>query len=463
MRIRTAGLALALGLLAVAAPLAGQAKPVELSPAAMRAVGMRALAAGYAADAHNIALALLGRDPKDVTALLIRSRAARDLGHYDEARAAARKAWRYAETAPERYAAARVRAQALSSAGNRTLAQLWLRRAVENAPDERARALAVRDYRYVRSRNPWALHFSLSLSPSSNVNNGSSSSTSLAELPWLPYGPVTIELGTDAQALSGYVGQLGFAAVYRLPPSERVRTEFHFSGSYRHNWLSARAKAAAPMAKGSDYDFGAFEIGIRQEFRRSVKSLSIYHWTGTLGRNWYGGAVLSDYARLGLGAEHPLAPQLKALWDVSYEHQDRYDMTSRSADVMTGEIGLDWGLANRDRMRLSFGARDTRAAEAEIDNRAVFADLTWSKAKPVRGIALGLQLSAERRRYGPYSWAPNGRRDVTLSAGLTMVFTRVSYMGFSPSLDVSYSRTASNVGLYRSSQAGLLLGFRSQF
>ena len=463
MRRATAGPLLALGLWAAAgaAVMARPATtPVELTPAALYGVGETALGAGKAGAAREVALALLARDPRDFAALLLRARAARALGAYPEALAAVQAAWRLADTPDKRFAAARVRAQVLSSSGRRTAAQLWLRRAVEAAPNPQARAVAVRDYGYVRSRNPWALQATLSLSPSSNVNNGSSSSTSDAVLLGFPG---TIHLSPDAQALSGFVAELGVGAVYRLPPGARRRTEFRFAGDIRHNRLSAASKAAAPAARGSAYDFGAVEIGIRQELRRSVEALSVYHWTATLGRNWYGGAPLADYLRLGLGGEHPLSPALTALWDVSHERQNRRDDATRSADIDSAEAGLGWRTATGDRLRLTFGARDARSAEPSIAHHAVFAELAWSKARPVAGIALALALSAERARYGSYAFAPFGRRDVTWTAELTLVFTRLSYLGFSPSLDVRYSRSASNVGLYRSTQAGLLLGFRSQF
>ena len=62
-------------------------------------------------------------------------------------------------------AAALAVAQALSSEGARTRAQLWLRRAMQVAPTKRQKALAVRDFRYVRLRNPWSTRLSFSVAP----------------------------------------------------------------------------------------------------------------------------------------------------------------------------------------------------------------------------------------------------------------------------------------------------------
>lgn len=456
------GRALAALLLVVAMVTADGVAAQTVTPAGAQteaptlALGERALAAHQPAQARQIALALLARNPNDIAVLLLRARAARALGDTPEALAAARKAWRLARVPVERFAAALVRAQVLSSSGHRTMAQLWLRRAVEDAPDARARAVAVRDYRFVRARNPWVLHLRFSLSPSSNVNNGSSSSTTL--LFGLPF-----TLSPDAKALSGGIGQADFSAVYRLRPTVRTRTELRLSGMTRNVWLSPVAKAEAPMAKGRAYDYGALQFGLWQEFRRAPAAPVVWHWSAALGRNWYGGSVLSDYRTIGLGAERPLSPRVAALWDLSYERQDRHDLAQRSADVVTGEVGLAWRLANGDRLQLSFGARHTHSLATDIAHRTRYATLNWSMARPVAGVAVGLQLSALRRVYSAFPYTVGGRHDLVLQLDLTLVFTRLSYMGFSPSLDITYSHTASNLGLYRSRGAGVLFGFRSQF
>lgn len=450
--LRGAALAFVLAL----APAAVAAKKIELSPQAMRVLGDKALAAGYAKDAVGIADALLKRDPNDIGALLLRARALRALARFPEAAQSVRRAWRLADTAPEKFASAMVRAQVLSSQGRRTAAQFWLRRAVQAAPDPRAKAMAVRDFRYVRDRNPWVLNFSFSITPSNNVNNGSSSTTT--QILGLPF-----VLSADAQALSGTIAQAGLGATYRLHPTETSRTEFRLAAMANNVWLSPSAKAAAPTARGSDYNFAAVEAGVWQEFRRSRASLAIWHWSATLGHNWYGGPSLSDYARLGLGGARPLSARVKASWDLSYEHQWRRDVASRSADVVSGQAGLTWQLRNHDILGVTVGARHTGSLAQDIDHQSVFARIAWSRAKPIKGVAIGASLSVERRNYGDFSPLTGPRRDTTVSADLTMIFTQVSYLGFSPSLDLTYARTDSTLGLYRSRQAGLLLGFRSQF
>ena len=152
------------------APVSAQ---VALDADGLRAQAMVALNAGDPATARSFAKALLHRDPQDRNAYLILARSARDMGDIPPARAAARKAWELAETDAQRYSAALITAQVLSTEGKRTRAQLWLRRAGQHAPNDRLRAKAKRDFNYVRQRNPWHTDFTFTLAPNSNINNGS--------------------------------------------------------------------------------------------------------------------------------------------------------------------------------------------------------------------------------------------------------------------------------------------------
>ena len=106
-----AGLALAAG--------GASAEEVTLTPAEMRAAATHALAVGDDRTALHLAGALLARDPQDGAALILQSRAARNLGDNATALKAGRAAWRLARSDSDRYAAALVTAQALSSNGQR--------------------------------------------------------------------------------------------------------------------------------------------------------------------------------------------------------------------------------------------------------------------------------------------------------------------------------------------------------
>jgi len=157
--------------------ISARAGPVELTPGEMHVAANRALQSGNPGAALLLADALLERDPQDLTALLLKARAARDQSRFRTAIKTARQAWSISRAPEERYASALIMAQALSSSGAKTRAQLWLRRAAQNAPDEALKRLAVRDFRYVRDTNPFSTQLRFSITPNSNINNGSKSDT----------------------------------------------------------------------------------------------------------------------------------------------------------------------------------------------------------------------------------------------------------------------------------------------
>ncbi|MBI1218846.1 MAG: hypothetical protein GC186_09890 [Rhodobacteraceae bacterium] len=435
---------------------AGPGTAATLTPDSLRADGFKAIAAGQAEAAHGIALALLQRDPNDFLALILRSRSARALGQFGEARNAARAAWSLAKTPAERYSAAMVRAQALASSEDRTAAQFWLRRAVQLAPDPQAKAVAIRDFTYVRDRSHWSFQIEASVVPSSNVNNGSANST--IELLGLPF-----VLSGDAQALSGLVGTLGVTGIYRLTPTQTTVTQLRFSGLARHNWLSTSARAQAPGAKGSDYDYSAVETGVVQQWRSGVTSLAIYNWGVTAGHNWYGGADLSNYLRLQGGVDRPLNAIYSGNLGFTLERQARQDVRDRSATVATGTVGVTRRLANSDQVSLTLGDRFTRSNAVDVQHTTNFAQINWTKAKPVLGVKLGASLYVAHESYAVFPLSVDGRRDLNMTADLSMLFSRASYMGFSPSVDVQFQRVHSNVSLYETRDIGIAVGVKSDF
>ena len=267
-------------------------------------------------------------------------------------------------------------------------------------------------------------------------------------------------LSGDAQALSGTEATLGFSARYRLPPTATSATEFRLSANGRHSWLSGEAKAQAPAAEGSDYDFAALELGVG---RKVAVPVGIADMAATLGRNWYGGAVLSDYLRLNLGISGALSEQLSGLVGLSLERQARQDNAARSANLVGVTGGMGMALANGDSLRFSLMARNTQSGSAEIDHREASVSLDWNKAAPVGPLRLGAGISLATAHYDRSPYSRDGRADQRLAALLVLGLERVSYFGFSPELTITAARTHSNVSLYESRDVGVALGFRSAF
>jgi tetratricopeptide (TPR) repeat protein len=437
------------------------AETVVLDAPNLRRVAFEAVQAGFAQDALEITDALLVRDPADSTALAIRSRALRALGRYPEAISDARAAWRSADTDQGRFGAAMAMAQAQSSAGNRTIAQLWLRRAANNAPNERALALARRDFGYVRSRNPWRFVLDFSAAPSSNVNNGSRQDRlSVVGL------PIFFDIPPESQALSGLQYGLGLTTTYRFSPTGPNRqTSLKFGALVQAVTLSPAAKEEAPAARASDYTLTTLEFGANHSRALDAEGRTMLNLTGTFGHNWYAGNALSDYVRLDTTLTRAVGPNGTLTYGLSADHVRRIDRPLQSSHRIEVSTGYQMGIGAGREDTLSFELKGIAvgSSSAEVRNTAVALEIGWKKAAPIAGIELAAGLTLEQRVFADSRYAVGGREDTKLSANVQMTFTQIEYFGFSPVLSIQATRNRSNAALYDSETAGVTLGIASTF
>lgn len=431
-----------------------RAEPLVLDADNLHRLALLMIDQGHPDKALAMADALLLRDPDDSGVLALKSRAERDMGRSREALVSARAAWAAADTGGQRYDAAMAVAQALATGGSKFRAQFWLRRAMQVAPDATAKRLAERDFAYVRSRSRLWLRFDASVRPSSNVNNGSS-----GEVLWF-YG-LPLALSGDAQALSGVETALNATLKYRLAETEQAKTDLRLTAFQTLVSLSDDARAQAPAARGSDYNYSALELGLERTWR-PAKGYEAFV-AGTLGHSWYGGDPMAQYLRLDTGIIRAVSPRLSFKGTVSAERQDRQDVAVRSADVLTLGLGVISRTAARDRLELSFSWRDTNSDSAEIDHDRLRLQLDWGRAKPVLGAKLGLSLWAETRDYDRSRYTLDGREDRGFGAELSLAFEKVDYMGFVPVMTLGGSVTESNVGLFDNEILGVGFSIRSRF
>ncbi len=432
------------------------ADTVTLTPEEMRLTTGRAIAAGRPDMALPMAEALLGRDASDAQAHVLRSQALRDLGRAPDAIEAARRGWRLAQSDEIRFGAALAMAQALSSDGKRTRAQLWLRRAAELAPDDRMRALVERDFRYVRRRNPWSTELSFDIAPSSNVNNGSrESSVQLFDL------PLEFELSGASKALSGTEIAMGIATSYRLIDRPNRTDRLQFQASHRTYLLSDDAQETAPDAEGSDFAFSY--AALTYATRGITEGLGApYALDATLGTSWYGGAPLMRFFRLG-GAQHViLGDRTAARLSVSREWQA--GETGR-ADAQVWSIGADLTHALESGAQLGLGLRHLASAsdDSGLDYHRSSVSFEYRPAEPVLGVDLAFGLGLSRRMQDASIYSSEGRDDSELRASVTATFRQIDYYGFVPTATLSAKRVDSNIGLYDSEEIGIELGIRSAF
>lgn len=441
-------------LLAAAAWLPASAEgPVALSPEQMRIAVAHGLRTGD--DDVSLALAqqLLARDPSDKVALIAGSRAARNMGRYDQALDLARQAWALGGSAGDRYAAALATAQALASDGKRTRAQWWLRRAAQIAPDETTRAVAARDFGFVRARNPWRSSVKLGLAPSSNINNGTSSEV-------LHLGGLAFQLSGDARALSGveYFADLDTEFARHLPGGGAWRLGAGIEA--RRYSLSEAAQAQAPDASGDDFAFTAVEAKLGFDLPPGPRGRSAVDLA--LGHVVYGGEPLSDIARLTLRHDAHLDEDTRARISVSLDRNWRRDDASRSTTTGKVEARLTRRLG-RDALDLSMGLESTAAERAELDFDGLRLGIGYALGRPVAGARLAVQAELGVRSYEGALFGAEPRHDTTVAGAITIGLPKLDYMGFMPEIAVRARRTRSSLDLHDSHAMGLSIGIRSAF
>lgn len=441
----------------VLAALAGSAsaQTVTVSPENMAKLAAVALAQQDALTALSLTSALVARDAQDATAWILKSQAERDLGRNAQARLSAKTAWTSAKDQREKYGAAMAMAQALSSSGRRTAAQLWLRRAVEVAHTDVARMVATRDFDYVRSRNRLNLRFDLGLRPSSNLNNGASD-------PQFVFMGFPFQLSGEALALSGVEATAAVSGRFRLAESDRGTTDLRFAVSQKLVWLSDSARAQAPDARNGDYSLAGVELGLARRGRLGAGAL-IYSASVAVGHNWYGGADLTDYARAELGLEAPLGAKITGFATLRSESQHSLRAGQGSAQIAALSGGVVAKRGNGDQVKLALDLGQTESEIAAASYASAGITLDYARAAPVLGVALAGSLGIEARDYPTSPYTSDGRQDLRLSAGLTATLTKIDYMGFSPVLSVSVQQAQSNVSIYNTETVGFGLSVRSNF
>ncbi len=441
--------------LGAALPAQAKEQTVTLTIGEARLLAANANAAGQYGLALGITEGLLKRDARDYLALMQTASADIGLGRYGAAATAARQAFHAARNRAERANAARIAASAQFRAKHFSRAEIWLRRAFNAADDGALKNVLRREFALVRQENPLSVTLNFSIAPNNNINNGSSSKTiTIWNLPFV--------LSPDARALSGTEAALSIGVKYRISQSQVQQTHLGFTLYGRTYRFSAASRAAAPTKKGSDYAFAMAELSLTQNRRFAAMSAPT-SFSLVAGQYWYGGKPYIAYARAGIAQGFSLSDRTGANLRLGYEVQSLKTSGGSLSRLLTLGGGINHALANNDRVSLDVQLSRTNSQDVTARNTATRLQLSYSFAKPIWGTQLSLNLSAEKRDYAKSIYDISGRHDLTVTAGANLLFSNVSYYGFSPSLSLETSRTNSNISLFRRESTAVRLGVQSTF
>ncbi|MEQ6202570.1 surface lipoprotein assembly modifier [Sulfitobacter sp. HNIBRBA2951] len=449
-----------------------------LAPDQMRIAAELNLRNGQFDRALAFADALLVRDPNDVAALLIRASVLREKQQYAQARAAASSAWKYATTDGQKYTAALLMAQALSSDDKRTRAQLWLRRAAQVAPTKQHKARAARDFKHVQQRNPWQTNLSFTIAPNSNINNGSARDRSvlLYEIlsPLAGGEPFEVELGTTSKAISGIETGLDLQTRYRFHQTSNSAHDLRARLSYKTYQLSGSSKddlreddvsrvenGEEPRnITGSDFAYGTLQLGYGYKKLRSDRR-GEFSLTADLGQSFYGGARYNSYLRTNVSQSYYATKTAKLTLGLSSDIR----RAQRGSDqhLLTLSTGMSRRLSSGDGLYLGASISTLNSGTERLEYDEVRLRTGYVLGREVMGTALSFGLGTSYRDYDVSPHDPSGRRDFQVSADITATFKNIDYMGFNPTVSFTASKTNSNIGLYDVNRTGISIGIASSF
>ncbi|MDD9742672.1 MULTISPECIES: hypothetical protein [Marinovum] len=461
---RVAILGLCLGLIGPAwsdsAPPAAPASEL-LTPEDSRALILRALSADRHDIAGKLALGLLRADPEDPFGHMVMSTVLMRAGNLEEARRAAKLAYRHADTRRQRHEAARVVAATEARDERFVLGQLWMRRALQAAPTAPTRNRSIHEYRALRSAARLKFQIAGQIAPSSNVNNGSADRINVID------GiPVVGILPAASQALSGTIAEIGGRFSYRLHQGAASETRLTGGGQLRRVRLSDEARKKAPQAEDADY--GSTYVALGLSHHRALGAAGgLASARLSFGQVWNGGDRSYDLASGGLSYGFDLGPELRLTAGANY--QIRHNDADGLADVET--TGVSFGaihtMANKDRLALTVGTTWAASDNGQSRSTERSARLSYHRAKPIGPVSLSAAIGVSETTYPDYRilfWSvPGGREDTRSSAEVNVSFDRLGYMGFTPTLKLSSERTLSNVSRFETDELSVSLGLRTAF
>lgn len=434
-----------------AAPLAAQ-QTIDIDAA--RRLALILVSDGQPRAGRAVAAELVAANPDDAIALIALSRADRALGNYPAAFSTARRAWRVAETDEHSHHAALAAAQALSSNDRRSRAQFWLRRAVQTAPDEAARARAVRDFRYVAARNPLSFDLHFSATPSDNVNGGPTSNK-------IQIGGLTF-VDPTAQPISGIEFSAGGRLGYRLTEEQDRRTEVWLAYDETRVLLGSEAEDIAPDLTGDDLHYQELSLGWSGQYAPSgdgrLTRIDVH-----LATDRVGGAALSTSfgARVARHLPRDGGGQLRLYTALTL--RERQDNSLRSSQTLSFGADLLGRTETGHGWRLGAGLLREESDSEAVEHTALTFSGRLDFPEPVLGADWSLSGHLGWAVYDHPYLSAEPREDVSLGLSADARLSQIEYYGFSPVISFTIDRNHSSLPLYDTRTLGLGLTVKSNF
>ncbi len=283
----------------------------------------------------------------------------------------------------------------------------------------------------IRSQRLWRLDMDFGIAPDSNITNATSANTVDIRLGDTTL-PISLDDGARARSGTGQVASLN--AGVRLPVSGNAAMLVDASGSGT-NYSGARY---------DDYQFqlaAGPQLHLSDDANISAQAVGAQRWYGgssasrQLGVRLGGQLTVSDKARVGLQLD---ARNTVAQFDRNYSgwqvglYANGEHALSRTFVATAGIFG------RRDALRAS------TYSNAELGGSlGIAGELPW-------GINIGANGTVSRALYdAPMAiFSAEPRKDWRLGANLSLGYRKVRVFGFSPQVNIGYSRTLSSLPFF---------------
>lgn len=465
-RVVSLRIAAALGaaILLSSAPAQAQDTPtndITLTLPEARQLAARELKDGQPQIAAHLARGLLVADPKSSYAYLVLATAEANSGQLAKARKSASKSYRYADGKPARFKAAELAAKLAYADDSPTAAQLWLRRAAQNARNAQVEEQLGYDYQRVRSENPLSFSIRGALRPSINANNGADTAFQIID-----GVPLTCILSGSAQALSGTVANADATVGYRLRGTKTSRTDISARLFVSRVFLSGEAKSLSPTSSKSDFNstYGAVTLSHGFAVGANGGTAKI---SGTAGQLWSGGDRYYDFARLEAARTWKLNATNSFQLSASVENRDITGSDTRDALAVGIVAALSHKRASGDTLRFSINALKTSSDSVNSDSTALSLGARYSFADKIGPAQVSAGIILDTTDYDQYFSPPiflsDGRQDRSAFADINLFFPDYDYAGFAPTVSLRVGRKSSNISRFDTREFSLSVGIASKF
>lgn len=416
------------------------------------------LQGGNFAAAVQVATALVRDNPDDPKALILLGRAQIASAQPQQARDTALLGWQAARgDRALSFAAARLGARAASDTRRYGAARLWLRRASDFAHDAQHRAVIAQSFAVLRRIDPSSTQLSFSVTPSSNINAGSSQDRLIVD-----GSPTPLFFSGDARALSGVEVRLAFGHLQRISQSAAGTTYLGFRLSGTTYMLSDAARLQAPNVAGKDFSNALAEVSLR---RTRFMQTATLRYGAALGRTWRGGSPEST--RFRFDAIHSRLISSTVSSDIGFVVEGRWtdrDAARSTAISVTG--ALDWQLGPhtaRGQLTLTQVHAPDRPSDAY---KSATLALSFVPAPRNRYVEPKFGVSASVYDFDTVLgniFGNTGRTDQQITIELQLDLPRMERMGFTPNIALGATRTWSSVSRYDGKEVSAAFRLESSF